>query len=542
MYKNSGLALIKRYGSLSPLAYEVERKGLQQQVFRLRMPSWIPDWTAEVQKSDIQRMSLHSVYKACSGWRVAVFESEQDYWRHVADQMHELVRELRDAGERRGRLPQALLGPLEKYGDFLRKRAGGRQMLELPLKPFKNNDAPAPALHSGMDLTVPISRLSSFLVWLFAQGLPGRNSRGTGERTVSANREDYLKKGASPRSIGALSEATHRHHPNSHPQQRWQDKPDVTEEIIGLCKDMRDIIVSCHGSSVDEIKFTELFNYSTIFAGGISWMGFFDPDHPYPGNAMLDRRISDWTEMLAIESRLIGTTSRCCQRLYTWDEVTTSINLWTIGKWVGLVLECYPELTENRALAFLRTVVGGILKRPEGLRCITPEDEKPLAEWFIAYLLPRISLELTSREAWGAALASKLASSAGNLPSDDTWNHFYEAMRLVTENRVFFVTQDKRFGLGPSSMREDDEVHILPGGRTPFILRPEAGQQVMRPGDVYRMVGDCFFDDCGTLDGTELTFKGSLPLHVLEYLLLQNMSSGGSIEPPRMDRRKIFIH
>ncbi|KAI1130742.1 hypothetical protein F5Y10DRAFT_235072 [Nemania abortiva] len=44
-------------------------------------------------------------------------------------------------------------------------------------------------------------------------------------------------------------------------------------------------------------------------------------------------------------------------------------------------------------------------------------------------------------------------------------------MRLVTEGRVFFQTHDGTLGLGPASMDSGDEIHILPGGRTHFVLR-----------------------------------------------------------------------
>lgn len=41
----------------------------------------------------------------------------------------------------------------------------------------------------------------------------------------------------------------------------------------------------------------------------------------------------------------------------------------------------------------------------------------------------------------------------------------------VWPHRVFFITQEGRFGIGTHSLREGDEIWLLEGGRTPFILR-----------------------------------------------------------------------
>lgn len=53
----------------------------------------------------------------------------------------------------------------------------------------------------------------------------------------------------------------------------------------------------------------------------------------------------------------------------------------------------------------------------------------------------------------------------------------------VSGQRLLFATDDGRLGLGPSSLRAEDQIWILAGGDTPFLLRPQATE-----GE-YKMVG-----------------------------------------------------
>jgi len=83
----------------------------------------------------------------------------------------------------------------------------------------------------------------------------------------------------------------------------------------------------------------------------------------------------------------------------------------------------------------------------------------------------------------------------GIVSKDDT----EVAVRTATAKRRFFVATDGTTGLGPAKMREGDEIHILQGGRTPFVLRPVAGRSVSSGrGDtgspVHEMIGDCYAD------------------------------------------------
>ena len=60
------------------------------------------------------------------------------------------------------------------------------------------------------------------------------------------------------------------------------------------------------------------------------------------------------------------------------------------------------------------------------------------------------------------------------------------------------LEQKKWIGLGPSEARLGDELYILDGARTPFILRP-----IKSSKRCYTIVGDCYvegmMDDCSAL-------------------------------------------
>ena len=63
----------------------------------------------------------------------------------------------------------------------------------------------------------------------------------------------------------------------------------------------------------------------------------------------------------------------------------------------------------------------------------------------------------------------------------------------ASNNRRVYLTQNGYIGLGPKMMREGDEICVLYGGRSPFILR--------RRGDHYLMVGETYLHDKDIMTG-----------------------------------------
>ena len=51
--------------------------------------------------------------------------------------------------------------------------------------------------------------------------------------------------------------------------------------------------------------------------------------------------------------------------------------------------------------------------------------------------------------------------------------------------RKLFLTDTGYLGLGPSHMKEDDEIIVIPGGSVPYILRPQASEAWLYVGEAY---------------------------------------------------------
>lgn len=68
--------------------------------------------------------------------------------------------------------------------------------------------------------------------------------------------------------------------------------------------------------------------------------------------------------------------------------------------------------------------------------------------------------------------------------------------------RRFFITGSGLFGIGPSSMRQDDVVCVLFGGKVPYVLRPR--------GDHWLFVGDCYVHELGEGQAIDELRKGEL--------------------------------
>lgn len=106
-----------------------------------------------------------------------------------------------------------------------------------------------------------------------------------------------------------------------------------------------------------------------------------------------------------------------------------------------------------------------------------PADEnltQHLAD-FCAYLIgyfqltsPDRPIDTALREAAGSGKGSRFSAAADR----------------ASHNRRLIVTSKGYIGLGPSALREGDQVCVLFGGIVPFTLRQEDG--------VYRMIGECY--------------------------------------------------
>lgn len=128
----------------------------------------------------------------------------------------------------------------------------------------------------------------------------------------------------------------------------------------------------------------------------------------------------------------------------------------------------------------------------------------------------------------------------------------FHVLQLVTEGRVFFVTETGAMGLAPASTKLGYTIHIFPSGRTHFMLRESATtghlkklavyepeQKHGKPAvESYELIGDCLYNNTllpvpvripgfqGQRAGDEPPLQGSLPFELLETEFLGEADYG----------------
>ncbi|KAJ9613930.1 hypothetical protein H2200_002066 [Cladophialophora chaetospira] len=115
---------------------------------------------------------------------------------------------------------------------------------------------------------------------------------------------------------------------------------------------------------------------------------------------------------------------------------------------------------------------------------------------FLAYQLEFVlrNLELgkatEQNKQVGASLIERGAST-GNA------NHFAECAATACAGRRFFITKAGFFGIGPSTMEQNDSVVVLLGLDVPIILREKS--KVGHASDGYAVIGECYVEGimCG---------------------------------------------
>ena len=61
---------------------------------------------------------------------------------------------------------------------------------------------------------------------------------------------------------------------------------------------------------------------------------------------------------------------------------------------------------------------------------------------------------------------------------------FDQTVRCAIARRKLFVTETGIVGLGPLSIQPGDHIYLLPGAKTPFVLR--------RVDNCFKVIGDCY--------------------------------------------------
>lgn len=153
---------------------------------------------------------------------------------------------------------------------------------------------------------------------------------------------------------------------------------------------------------------------------------------------------------------------------------------------------------------FLRTICTDMIcvKTQAGLkhRRIQSTDLKPISAWILHKVFGNQGRVISDSP---QLKVDPSAPSVGDLDIETT-------LRIATNRRRFFKTQTGSIGLGPASMGVHDDVYLLPGSRTPFILRRASFPEKLNLGSFpfptrefgiafLKVMGDCYVQ--GWMDG-----------------------------------------
>jgi len=214
-----------------------------------------------------------------------------------------------------------------------------------------------------------------------------------------------------------------------------------------------------------------------------------------------------WRSGLSLNASYIGWVSKVLEPVHSATDEDTLRRI--IESWLK---ETYGHLHPE----FLITLVSDAKETRSESQRLTKEDRQLLESW-CGHLLGRST--------------QQNLEGLPRLPTADELDSFTRAMQTSTIRRSFFTTHNGMRGLGPMSMRNGDFIYVLPGGKTPFVLRSTVAHYGFSSSGymkkAFRLVGDCFL--YGAMDG-EFGFpensaleKGSLPddLFQLASKLLQ---------------------
>ena len=136
----------------------------------------------------------------------------------------------------------------------------------------------------------------------------------------------------------------------------------------------------------------------------------------------------------------------------------------------------------------------------EDVTAIPPLGSKRTVTW-----RPPRSPEHPASPSFRSPWPSGPARRTSTMKSDDEVDEIKkinETVQSATTDRRFFITEQGYMGLGPKEMKPGDEIAVLVGGHTPFVLR-RAGEKVIGSAvgikQCYTLVGDCYVH--GLMDG-----------------------------------------
>ncbi|KAK7936721.1 uncharacterized protein PG986_015159 [Apiospora aurea] len=99
-------------------------------------------------------------------------------------------------------------------------------------------------------------------------------------------------------------------------------------------------------------------------------------------------------------------------------------------------------------------------------------------------------LDLDSLSCWVAERIVHARNEGDHLKIEDDLG-FDLVFRTLAIRRKVFRTTSGRVGWGPLDTQPGDDIYVLPGGNTPFVMRSASDEYGVK---VHRLVGDCFLN------------------------------------------------
>jgi hypothetical protein len=121
-----------------------------------------------------------------------------------------------------------------------------------------------------------------------------------------------------------------------------------------------------------------------------------------------------------------------------------------------------------------------------------PTYEYPAPEVFAKFFAADGNHEaVISEEGLGGLQIEDNSGGTGSYSEDQAsqdLKDFTEAVSRAMEERKFFVTEGKLYGIGPRSAQKGDIVFLFAGGRVPYVIRPHETNGTMD----FIFVGECY--------------------------------------------------
>jgi hypothetical protein len=169
-------------------------------------------------------------------------------------------------------------------------------------------------------------------------------------------------------------------------------------------------------------------------------------------------------------------------------------------------------------------------------RRIDSDDHGLIATWFLQGGVEAFS---SAEQEWGLSSASwhtvyetlfnDVGDPASFMPPTAVSPSIDATIRSATIRRTFFITKKGYFGLGPAKTRRGDQLCILMGGQTPFVLRQSESRKMRVAGSegdydrkFFEMIGDCYTH--GLMDGEAMEEWGKEAGSSEQNLLIQKLS------------------